>query len=84
MGGSGTAAKNYLKAATEKRITKEGYGYILVGDAVFYRGLITSTDTEAILKTGPLILVDEGTENAVNKAMFEVDVATEILGRLAT
>ena len=76
MGGSESAAKNYLKASEQKRITKEGYAYILCGDAVFYRSQIWSTDTEEILKTGPLILVDEGTEDAQNKSQFEVAVAS--------
>jgi len=42
MAGSGDTAKNYLKASESKRVTKAGYGYILVGEAAFYRGMISS------------------------------------------
>ena len=83
MAGSGDMAKNYLKASESKRVTKAGYGYILVGEAAFYRSMISSSDTEEILKTGPLILVDEGTEDALNKAQYEITAASEVLGRLS-
>ncbi len=72
----------YLQAAENTRIAGAGYAIVLTGESIFYLQNIFDSDTEAILRTGPLVMVETGTGAARTHAEFMAYSIGESLKRL--
>lgn len=61
---TGIEAKNLLKATYQKNIAGPGYGFVISGHGAEYVENLTELDKEDVLWTGPIFIVETGTETA--------------------